>query len=220
MPPQNPPSAVPTAAERFLASQLKKQASEIKSQGQILEELKTLMQTAADAPKWIEDIPGKRVPYVAQVDITVPAGSTARLEGTYPIPQDGAFVNTGVAMFWRRTSGAYTGMWMPATTYDLKMADSSQQLGYGGLFDNPCVASFNVELSDSGSDREWQNVAFASALFNPQSGGIYMWPAAYLFDTNSVARVRVTPTIAPLVAGVCAVLLLGYKIVQGVAYQP
>ena len=214
------PPYTPTPGEKALWSELKKSQAQSSDLSKIVDELKTLMQTAADAPKWIEDIPGKRVPYIAQIEITITSGSTQRSEGTYAIPQDGAFVNTGIAMFWRRTSGAYQGLWMPATTYGLKMADSSQQLGFGGLFDNPCVASFNGELSDSGSDRQWQNIAFSSALFNPESGGIYMWPSAYLFDTSSVARVYVTPTVAPDTDGVVAVLLLGYKIVQGVAYQP
>lgn len=213
---------MPTETEKLQAlyAQQRKDRQQIKDLGKMIEELKSIVEVSADAPKWIEDIPGKRVPYIATLDIPVVSGSTTRVEGQYPVTQDGPFVTTGMAMFWTRTSGAYQGYWMPATTYGMKIAAASQQLGYGYLFDNPCVASFDVEISDSGSDRNWQNVSFASALFNPESGGIYMWPTAYMFATNSVARVFVTPTVAPDTSGTVAVLLLGYKIVQGVAYQP
>jgi hypothetical protein len=213
---------VPSDAEKLnaLYAQQRKDRQQIKDLHSIVDELKGIVEVAADAPKWIEDIPGKRVPFIASIEINIDSGTTTRVEGQYPVTQDGPFVTTGMAMFWTRTSGAYQGYWMPATTYGMRMAMSSQQLGYGGLFDNPCVASFDVEVSDSGSDRNWQNISFASALFNPESGGIYMWPTAYMFATNSVARVYVTPTVAPDTDGTVAVLLLGYKIVQGVAYQP
>lgn len=213
---------MPSPEEKLAAlyAQQRKDRSQIKDLTQVVEELKSVVQVAADAPKWIEDIPGKRVPYIATIEINVDSGSLTRQEGQYPVTQDGPFVTTGMAMFWTRTSGAYQGYWMPATTFGLKMAHAEMGLGFGGLFDNPCVATFDVEIADSGSDRNWQNIAFASALFNPESGGIYMWPTAYMFATNSVARVYVTPTVAPTTDGTVAVLLLGYKIVQGVAYQP
>ena len=123
-------------------------------------------------------------------------------------------------MSWQRTSGAYTGWWGPATTFDSRIAPASQQHGLGGIFDQIMVHSFDVEIADKGSDRNWQNIAFASTLFAPQAGGIYGLPISYLFDTNSVCEVKVTPTAAQTVSGKVLVELLGYKIVQGSSYQP
>lgn len=185
-----------------------------------LDEQKSLLESAGDAPKYIENIPGKRVPYMAGISITIEASSTTRAEGTYTVSRDGPFVITSLQMSWRRTSGAYQGWWGPASTFDMRIAPASQQLGLGGIFDQIVVHSFDVEVADKGSDRNWQNIAFASSLFSPQAGGIYGLPVSYLLDTNSVCEVKVTPNAAQTVSGVVLVELLGYKIVQGSTYQP
>jgi hypothetical protein len=178
------------------------------------------IQQGEAAPKWIEDIPGKRSPYMAGIEITITANSTARVEGTYTISRDGPFVVTGIHMVWQRTDAPYDGFWGPASTFDTRIATAGQQHGFAYLFDQVVVASFDVEIADRGSDRNWQNIAFASTLFSPQAGGTYVLPVAYLFDTNSVAEVTVAPTVAQTVAGTVLVELLGYKIVQGATYQP
>lgn len=185
-----------------------------------MNEMRSLLESSGDSPKYIENIPGKRVPYMAGISITIGANSTSRAEGTYTVSRDGPFVCTALQMSWQRTSGAYTGWWGPATTYDARIAPASQQLGLGGLFDQVFVHSFDIEIADKGSDRNWQNIAFASTLFAPQAGGIYGLPISYLFDTNSVCEVKVTPTAAQEVSGKVLVELLGYKIVQGSTYQP
>jgi len=185
-----------------------------------VQEMRSLLEAAGDSPKYIENMPGKRVPYMAGISITIAASSTARAEGTYTVSRDGPFVVTALQMSWQRTSGAYTGWWGPATTFDMRIAAAGQNFGLGGLFDQVVVHSFDVEIADKGSDRNWQNIAFASTLFSPQAGGIYGLPISYLFDTNSVCEVKVTPTAAQTVSGKVLVELLGYKIVQGSSYQP
>ena len=220
MAPPNPQDFSIDARVNALYAQQRKDRQSLADALKVIDELKAMARQSADAPTLISQIPGKRVPYLAQIEITITASSTARAEGTYPVSQDGPFVCTGAAMFWRRTTGAYTGWWGPATTVGQKMAAASQQIGFDTLFDNPIVHSFNVELTDTASDRQWQNQAFASAIFNPENGYMFMWPVQYLFPTNTVAKLAVTPTAAQSVAGVVAVILLGYKIVQGAGYQP
>ena len=185
-----------------------------------LDEMRSMLRAVSDAPKWIEEIPGRRVPYFATIDINIAASSTSRAEGTYTISTDGPFACIGVAMFWQRTAAPYNGMWAPATTVEAKIAHSSQQLGFNLLFDSPLMGSFDVEIAESGSDRNWQNNAFSSALFSPSQGGVYVLPIANLFGRSAVATVKVTPTVAQTVAGKVQVILLGYKIVQGDTYQP
>lgn len=209
-----------TASLKNLFASQRVASQKLQSMDQVIQELKSLIRAGADAPKYIENIPGKRVPYIAEIDITIAANSTTRTEGTYPVSQDGPFVATGLAAFWQRTTAPYNGIPGPATTVDLKIAPASQQLGFQNLFDTPVVGSFNFEIADSASDRNWQNQAFSSGILNAANGYMYMFPVSYLFPTNTVARVYVTPTVAQTVAGQVLVLLLGYKIVQGQSYQP
>lgn len=185
-----------------------------------LDEMKAMLRSVSDAPKWIEEIPGRRVPYFASIDITIAASSTSKVEGTFTVSTDGPFSCIGIAMFFQRTTAPYNGMWALATTVNAKIANASQQLGFGYLFDSPLMGSFDVEVAESGSDRNWQNNPFASALFSASTGGVYVLPVANLFGRSSVATVRVTPTVAQTVAGKVQVLLLGYKIVQPDTYQP
>jgi hypothetical protein len=203
-----------------LYGQQRKDRADLAKLNSALQEMRSLLEAAGDAPKYIENMPGKRVPYMAGISITIDANSTARAEGTYTVSRDGPFVVTALQMSWQRTSGAYTGWWGPATTFDMRIAPATQNMGLGYLFDQVVVHSFDVEIADKGSDRNWQNIAFASTLFSPQAGGIYGLPISYLFDTNSVAEVKVTPTAAQAVSGKVLVELLGYKIVQGSTYQP
>jgi len=203
-----------------LAASNRVNSQKLATMGQVVEELKSLVRAGADAPKYIENIPGRRVPYIAEIDITIASGSSARVEGTYPVSQDGPYVLTGLAAFWQRTTAPYNNYPGPATTVGLRMAPASQNVGFDNLFDTPVVGSFNLEIADSASDRNWQNQAFTSAILNPDNGYMFMFPVSYLFPTNTVARVYVTPTVAQEIAGQVLVVLLGYKIVQGQAYQP
>lgn len=200
--------------------QQRKDRAAMASMSKQMTEMRSLLEASGDSPKYIENLPGKRVPYMAGISIVIAASSTTKAEGNFTVSRDGPFVITAIQMSWQRTSGAYTGWWGPATTFDARIAPASQQHGLGGIFDQILVHSFDVEIADKGSDRNWQNIAFASTLFSPQAGGIYGLPVSYLLDTNSVAEVKVTPTAAQSVAGKVLVELLGYKIVQGSTYQP
>jgi hypothetical protein len=203
-----------------LVRALNAQTAKTRGLEKTLSELQALMQAAAAVPKHIEDIPGVRVPWQGVIEIIVAANSTSRSEGTLTLSSDGPYVVTGLALFWQRTSGAYIGIWTHATTAGIKIAGASQQLGLGGLFDQPLVASFDVEIEVTDSGRNWQNMPFSSALFNPATGGAYIFPAAHLLGTNAIVKVHVTPTFAQTVAGKVQAIFLGYKIVQGPVYQP
>lgn len=203
-----------------LLAALRTQQTKVQTLESQQQELLALVRQSANAPKWIENIPGVRSPYFAVVEITIAANSTSKVEGTFSVSTDGPFVVTAIGMWFQRTSSPYNGLWAPATTVDLAIAPASQQHGFGYLFDKPVCGSFDVELAESGSDRNWQNAAFSSALFSPSVGGLYVLPTANMFGRSSVVTVRVTPTVAQTVAGKVQTLLLGYKILQGNNYQP
>jgi len=202
-------------ASAFRQSQQKQAKME-----QSLNEMFSLLKSMGTAPKWIEDIPGKRSPYFAPIDITLAASSTSRVSGTHNVSTDGPFVCTAVAAFFQRTNGAYSGVWGPATAYDGRINTASQQHGYCFIFDQPHIASFDIEIIDRGGDRNWQNSAIASAVFAPQAGGFYILPAAHLFGRNSVIEVYVTPGVSIAQTAKVQIILAGYKIVQGQVYQP
>lgn len=209
-----------TADLNTLLAALRKSQSDVAQLQRGQQELQTLIAKNANAPKYVEDIPGTRANFIATIDITIAANSTSRVEGTYSVSTDGPFVCTGIAMFFQRTTGAYAGPWVPATTVNARMAPASQGLGFQYIYDNPVLGSFDVEIAESGADRNWQNSPFSSGLFSPKLGCAYVLPVAGIFGRNAVVIARVTPTVAQAVAGKVQVILLGYKILQGSSIQP
>lgn len=211
------PRTIPVNA---LLQQLGSAGKRVAALEQNVEELKSLMKASQGTPRWIEQLPGRRVPYWATIDITIAASSTSKVEGTYTVSTDGPFVINGIAMFFQRTSSPYNGYWVPATTVESRIAPASQQLGVGGILDTPVIGSFDVEFQEAGADRNWQNNAFASALFSPAMGGTFVLPVSHLIPRASVITAKVTPTFSQTVAGKVEIILCGYKIVQGDTYQP
>lgn len=203
-----------------ILGQLGQAAKRVATLEQNVEELKSLMKASQGTPRWIEQLPGRRVPYWAAIDITIAASSTSRVEGSHTVSTDGPLVINGIAMFFQRTSSPYNGFWVPATTVEARIAPATQTQGVGGLLDSPVLGSFDVEFTEAGADRNWQNSAFASALFSPAMGGTFVLPVSHLVPRASVITAKVTPTFAQTVAGKVEVILCGYKIVQGDTYQP
>ena len=209
MPPDNQTAAV-----------MRKLGSENESLKQAVSQLQGWMKAMSNVPKWIEDIPGRRSPYFAVIEVPFVANSTAQQSGTTTISTDGPFVCTGVALFHQKTSGAYAGPWGPATAFGAEIALIGQNQGYAGLFNQPHCNSFTVRLSSHGSDRLWQDKDVASALYSPQAGGAYILPASHLFGRNSTIQIALTPDLAVSYSTKVQAIFLGYKIVQGDLMQP
>lgn len=186
----------------------------------VIKQLQGFMTGMSNVPKWIEDIPGKRSPYFAVIEISLAANSTARGEGVHNLSVDGPFVCTGVALFFKKTSGAYSGSWGPATAFGARIAPTGQQHGFEYIFDQPNCSSFTVEIVDQGSDRNWQNKPVASALYSPQAGGAYILPSTHLFGRTATITLRVTPDVSMPYTSTVQGIFLGYKIIQGPVYQP
>jgi hypothetical protein len=200
-----------------------------------LNKLEGFLTGMMNVPKFIEDIPGKRSPYFETIEIEFSAGSTAKREGTAPISTDGPFVCTGLHLAFQHTDGPYAGIWGPPTTMDTRLIvdDTLTTNGLLGIFDQPHVGSFTIEISVHGSDRLWQSAPVPSSLYSPQAGGAYILPASSLIGRNATIRLAATPDIAfsvlqtvgqePELVNVATRLVgvfLGYKIVQGATYQP
>lgn len=186
----------------------------------VIDQLQGYLKGMGAAPKWIEDIPGARSPYWEVIEVTFSASSTAKREGVATVSADGPFVCTGLALFFKKTSGAYDGVWGPATAFDARIASVGQQHGFEYLFDQPHCSSFTFEVTDQGSDRMWQSKPVASALFSPQAGGAYVLPFSHLFKRNSTIKLGLTPDVSMPYTATVQGIFLGYKIVQGAVAQP
>lgn len=204
----------------FLAGAFRKQKDQLDDLTSVTEQLKGVIEQAGAAPAYIDQIPGRRVPYIHRVELLVPASSTARAEGRANITQDGPFVVTGIMLLFERTTGPYSSKYYSATTIDLKMAHAAMALGFQTLFDNPVGFDADIQITDTASDRGWQNIAFPSAVCNAENAYTYMLPLSYLADQNTTINIAATPKYVQDYAGTLHVLLLGYKIVQGASYQP
>lgn len=185
-----------------------------------LQQMQGFMTSQMNVPKFIEEIQGRRTPFFYPIEVAFSANSTARREGTTVVSADGPFICTGIALFFKKTDGAYDGIWGPATAFDARISVISQQHGFANLFDQPHCSSFTVEITAHGADRLWQSQAVASALYSPQAGGAFMLAAANLFDPNSTIRLSLTPDVSMPYASLVQGIFLGYKIITGAQYQP
>lgn len=200
---------------RRLLGMIQAQQKRLDQQQKFSEEVRDLLRASQDSPKYIDTIPGRRVPYMAAIELAIAADSTSKVEGQFTNPQDGPFVLVGIGLFFRRTEGSY-GVWGPANTLKATISEVGQQHGYGFLLDQPHCISGDVELSDQGSGRLLQDRPIASAAFD----GPYVLPVEFLVDTASVIKASFSPNIASPFAGIVQVDLMGYKVVQGNTIQP
>jgi len=189
---------------------------------QTVDQLMALQKAATDAPKWIEQIPGRRVPFHGGIDLAIEANNTAKVEGNYTVTEDGQFVVAAIGAFFQKTSGdpATKGIWGYASAADGRLAAPANPLGYAGIFDQPHIISGDFTIVDRGSDRRWENRDISTALFSPQAGGVYVLPVSCLMPRNAVIEVGFTPSKAIPYTGKVQMVLLGYKIVQGSTYAP
>lgn len=157
------------------------------------------------APTFIEDIPGKRVPYtyVAQGTFT----TTARTAITFQVSQDGPFVTTYLTAHWRPTAGANAGTWRPISQLG--------QLYAGAATDG---VNFEYEIQAGGADRNWQNLPRASKdLFSDGDRPHYLGIGGF-HERNETVIINITMLVAPTNAGLLKLEFHGYKILQPIAF--
>jgi len=184
-----------------------------------LQQLTALQKATADAPKWIEQIPGRRVPFGGVIDMPIPANSTSMVSGLFNVAEDGPFVLTAVALFYKLTEGDFAGIWGYATAASSRIISTYPAVGFVGM-DKPHVTSGGLQIVDRGSDRLWQSKELPTSLFSEEAGGVYVLPVACLFERSSAVEATFAPGVAVEYAGLVECILLGYKIVQGQSYQP
>lgn len=165
----------------------------------------------------IDSIPGRRIFYTlsAVLPFDENVAGTRATAMTFQVSQDGPFIATHYPMaIWRPTepeNATNFGAWRPVATWPLP----TQELGTD-------LIDISYEVTDGGSQREFQNAPVAPLLSRPDNA--MPLPVPTLFAPNSV--VRFTPTFERIVfnpgggeqvattAGVLWVGFPGYKIVN------
>lgn len=165
------------------------------------------------APRFIEDIPGKRAPftYCAQAAIS----TTERTPLAFQVSEDGPFVAVYITAHWRPTAGTFVGRWRPISSDTPVNAD--------GLATD-CV-DFEYEIMQGGSDRLWQGSSQGSVLrasrdlFSDGGDGRphYLGIAGF-FERNENAIVNVAMLRTPDHAGLLKFEFHGYKIITPIKW--
>lgn len=208
---------------RKLAEQVGALQAEIgKRDGRLADMEKKLAEvtSSAEHPFYVEQIPGKRVPYWAVIGITIPAQSTSRTSGIHTLSMDGPFVATDIfANFlpasgggananavnrWRGPSSDEPETELAANTFSLDVPD------------------FFWELEDAGSNRARQNLPIPSAVFSHGRVNLGEFGVGDFFERSSVIRVWITPTRLMGSSGTYGTLwvtLKGFKILVSQAFS-
>jgi|ETNvirnome_2_300_1030623.scaffolds.fasta_scaffold14082_3 hypothetical protein len=158
------------------------------------EKAKALLQQ----PRYIEDIPGPRMPYTYVVNVPFTAADTASQTDSVTIAADGPFVVTSMTAFWRPTdsASAFVNQWLPITRLPFRV---------GGVVPATLEADvaflqlpeFSLKLTTGGSGRFWQSDWLGGPLFDQTRGDRpwYTGIAGWIERTNTLS-VEVRPEIA------------------------
>lgn len=199
---------------------LQRQAVQQKQMAQIAARYNELVAALQNQPQsitqQIDSIPGRRIFYMLNqvLPFTDDDAGTRATAMTFQVSQDGPFVATHYPLaIWRPAepeNATNFGAWRPVSTWPLP----TQELGTD-------LIDISYEVTDGGSQREFQNAPVAPLLSRPDNA--IPLPVPTLFAPNSV--VKFTPTFERIVfnttaeetattGGILWVGFPGYKIVN------
>jgi len=207
-------------AEAVIRQLLQRQKVQQQQMQQIAARYNELVSALQNQPQsitqQIDSFPGRRIFYTldAVLPFTADVDGTRASAMTFQVSQDGPFIATHYPMaIWRPAepeNATNFGAWRPVSTWPLP----TQELGTD-------LIDISYEVTDGGSQREFQNAPVAPILSRPDN--LIPLPVPTLFAPNSV--VRFTPTFERIVfnttgeqvattGGVLWVGFPGYKIVN------
>lgn len=180
---------------------------------QMAQELLILRQRPPTITEEIDGIPGRRIEYVLNNEITFTAAQRGQRGNplTFTVSQDGPFIMTHYPMALWRPSAPNTatnlGRWRPVSTFPLpdQVVDTD-------------IIDLMYELSDGGNQRNFQSGPVSLVLSRPDN--IVPLPVPTMFAPN--ATIQFTPTYnaitfdggTPPTEGTLHVDLIGYRIVN------
>ncbi len=222
---QGPPQVPDSTAgylRRLAESVGNLQAEIAKRDGRLAEVERKLAEVAGsrERPFYVEDIPGKRVPFWAVIQITIPAQSVSRTSGIHTLSMDGPFVATDIfAHFLPSTGGG--GQATAINRWRGPASDEPETELAANVY-SVDVPDFFWELEDAGSNRARQNLPIPSAVFSHGRVNLGEFGVGDFFERQSVIRVWITPTRLMGGTGTYGVLyitLKGYKVLVSQAFQ-
>lgn len=187
------------------------------------------------APRFIEDIPGKRVPYWWLITVAIDSAISdgARWTGSSTLSQDGPFVITSTRVFWRVTTAStgtndhFIRSFLPPCKLPFLIAGTSAAAATSyedaKLQD---VVDWFLSIQVAGGGRLWQNSNIPAPVFTtdgvrPEYLGIAGW-----IERNDTMTIEATATVSTTAAaapdsaarGTLYVVHTGYKILRPIDY--
>lgn len=145
----------------------------------------------------LEQMPGKKHNYEVPIDLVVPANSTARINDTFTHNESGMFVVEYLYAAYREDGQA---RWRPASSlWDNNVAPATVN-----------SLDFLWEITED-QGYNWQSNPLSSALLSGIEKPFYL-PVPAQITGSQLIRVQITPTRAPVAAGMLAFVFGGYII--------
>lgn len=204
-----------------LAAQFRKLQAEHNEMRGAYQAIKDMVVGSRSITQEIDAIPGRRIYYnlTGRIAFTIADDGRRGQPINMLISQDGPFVQTHYPFaIWRPSAPAGAtlfGLWRPVSSWPL--ADQAN----GGVADDldEDLISISYEITDSGSQRNFQNEAVPPVLSRPDM--LAPLPVPTLFTPNST--IQFTPTYerilfnnstTPPTEGTLVVCLPGYRVVN------
>lgn len=199
---------------------LLREHSDLKSKLTELEQKFALEKGTVQA-RYIEDIPGKRVPYLYGVNIEFATAATApaRTTGTITISQDGPFVAVDIWVTWRvtLTGDANIGRYFPVSSGDPHSGVVLVVAGAGNDTFRDDMVDFLIDFTDAGADRQLQNIPIPGHFFQDRPLRLNV---PWFLERNSAVTVGVSQLRGIDSTGILNINLVGYRILQPIDYRP
>lgn len=171
--------------------------------------------------RYIEDIPGKRVPYLYGVNVEFATAATApaRTTGTITVSQDGPFVAVDIWCTWRvtLTGDANIGRFFPVSSGDPHSGVVLVVAGAANDTFRDDMVDFLIDFTDAGADRQLQNIPIPGHLFQDRPLRLNV---PWFLERNSAVTVGVTQLRGIDSTGIFSVEMHGYKIIAPIDYRP
>lgn len=192
-----------------MAAAVRKMHSKVESLGDIKAQLDLIKASSRDLTfreKMIEEAE-KVIPYTNVIEITL-ANTTARTTQSLTVSQEGWFFIDRIYASFRPTAGAQLGRWRPVSSGNATVAGAELQAA--GL--TVGLLNFYWEYAEGRAQRTRQNLPVpGDILYRSDNDGFVAPGLGDGIGPNATVTFHITPSVAPGVAGVCVISLVGIQ---------
>lgn len=181
------------------AAMLRRLAAQVQSlQQEIINVRTSEARRARSVDEEINAIPGRRIVYTLSGEQSFTIAANDGLRGSpinMLVSQDGPFVMTHYPLVgWTPnlpSTATRFGQWMPIRSYPLPTQQSGMLATSTALATTYESIDISYELSDSGSQRNFQNITVGAGLFS-QADNMIPLPVPTLFQPNTTISIVIT----------------------------